>query len=147
MNLAEVERAVREIAVGLDVLAVGLCGSLARGDAHERSDIDIFVITWRALSLAEQDALYEAFSPLISCFGRDITVLSYDLESLQRVPTWHTLQMMKDARFVYDPGGIAALFGEILRQAEKEGIIYDEQEKVFRLKEARRTVFSYDTGG
>lgn len=99
------------------------------------------------MSLAEQDALYEAFSPLISRFGRDITVLSYDLESLQRVPTWHTLQMMKDARFVYDPAGIADIFGEILCQAEDQGIVYDEQEKIFRLKEARRTVFSYDTGG
>lgn len=146
MNLAEVERAVREIAVGLDVLAVGLCGSLARGDAHEHSDIDIFVITRRALSLAEQDALYEAFSPLISRFGRDITVLSYDLESLKRVPTWHTLQMMKEARFVYDPGGIAEIFGEILRQAEEQGIVYDEQARVFRLKEARRTVFSWHNG-
>lgn len=38
MDLAEVEQEVRRIAVDLkDVLAVGLFGSLARGDAHERS--------------------------------------------------------------------------------------------------------------
>jgi predicted nucleotidyltransferase len=142
MRLEEVEREVRQIAVGLrDVLAVGLCGSLARGDAHARSDIDIFVITEREFSLAEQDALYEAFSPLIARFGRDITVLVYDVESLQQVPTWHTLSMMKDARFVHDRAGIAALFAGILRQAEEHGILYDEQERVFRLKEAQRIHF------
>jgi len=145
MKLEEVEQEVRRIAVGLmkDVLAVGLCGSLARGDTHARSDIDIFVITQREFSLAEQDALYEAFSPLIARFGRDITVLVYDVESLKQVPTWHTLNMMKDARFVHDRAGIAALFGEILRQAEEHGILYDEQERVFRLKEARRTHFPW----
>ena len=142
MRLEEVEREVRQIVVGLkDVLAVGLCGSLARGDTHARSDIDIFVITDREFSLAEQDALYEAFSPLIARFGRDITVLVYDLQSLKQVPTWHTLSMMKDARFVHDRAGIAALFAEILRQAEEQGILYDERERVFRLREARRTQF------
>ncbi len=53
---------------------------------------------------------------------------------------------MKDARFVYDPAGIAEIFGEILRQAEEQGIVYGEQAKVFRLKEARRTVFSWHNG-
>ncbi|MGB9775572.1 MAG: nucleotidyltransferase family protein [Anaerolineae bacterium] len=146
MNRAEVEREIGRIAAGLkDVLAVGLCGSLARGDAHTRSDIDIFVITEREFSLAEQDSLYEAFSPLIARFGRDITVLVYDLDSIKRIPTWHTLSMMKDARFVHDRAGIADLFAEILRRAEEHGIGYDEREKVFRLREARRVRFSWET--
>jgi len=93
---------------------VGLFGSLTRGDFDERSDIDIFVITAKEIPLREQDELYYAFSELIPRFGRDITVLVYDINGLKRIPT------------------------------EEHGIVYDDQEKVFSLKRAERVVFSLE---
>jgi len=147
MNI-EIERAkdgVREIALNLgkkEILAVGLFGSLTRGDFDKRSDIDIFVITEKELPLREQDELYYAFSELIPKFGRDITVLVYDINGLKKIPTWQTLNLVKDACFVYDWAGIERLFKKILQQAEEHGIVYDKEEKVFRLKRVGRSVFS-----
>lgn len=127
-----------------EILAVGLFGSLARGDFDERSDIDIFVITEREIPLAEQDELYYAFSELIPRFGRDITILVYDIKGLKRIPTWQTLHMVKDACFLYDRAGIEGTFRRILQKAAEQGIIYDDQEKVFRSKRVGRIVFSLE---
>ncbi len=144
----EVERireSVREVAGGLgdEVLAVGIFGSMARGDFNPHSDVDIFVITRRPFSLEEQDCLYKTFGrALIPRFGRDVTVLVYDVDSLRRVPTWHTLMMIRDAQFVDDRAGVEALFRQILNAAESAGIVYDEQEGVFRVCREGRVVFS-----
>ncbi len=45
--------------------------------------------------------------------------------------------------FVYDRAGIKKLFKRILQEAEEHGIIYDSEEKVFKLKKAGRLVFSF----
>ena len=147
VDVQRVKDEIREIALRLGkkgMLAVGLFGSLARGDFDERSDIDIFVITEEAIPLREQDELYYAFSELIPRFGRDVTVLVYDIKGLKRIPTWQTLNLVKDARFVYDRAEIEKLFERILLKAEEHGIVYDEREKVFRLKRAERVVFSLE---
>ena len=125
-----------------DVLAVGLFGSLARGDFHERSDIDVFVITLKELPLDEQHKFYHDYHELIGQFHRDITVLVYDVAGLKCVPCWHTLNMVKDAQFVYDRANIEELFKRILREAKTHGIVYDEKDKVFRLIKPGRVVFS-----
>lgn len=145
LDIQKVKDEVRQIALRLGnkgILAVGLFGSLARGDFDERSDIDIFIITEKEIPLREQDELYYAFSELIPKFGRDITVLVYDMDGLKKVPTWQTLNLVKDACFVYDCAGIEKIFERILQKAEEHGIIYDDQEKIFRLKRAGRVVFS-----
>ena len=92
----EIGRIVKDLG-RKDVLAAGLFGSMARGDFHERSDIDVFVVTEKELGIKEQDQFYYAFSELIRRFGRDVTVLIYDVRSLKRVPSWQTLKMVKDA--------------------------------------------------
>jgi predicted nucleotidyltransferase len=125
-----------------DVLAAGLFGSLARGDFNEKSDIDIFIITEKELEIKEQDEFYYAFSELRRKFRRDTTVLVYDVESLKRVPSWQTLNMIRDAVFAYDAAGVKEIFKAILDEAEKHGIFYDEKEKVFRLRKRGRVVFS-----
>jgi len=147
IDIESVKNEVRGVALQLrkkEVLAVGLFGSLTRGDFNERSDIDIFVTTERELSLREQDELYYAFSELTSRFGRDVTVLVYDIDGLKRIPTWQTLNLVKDACFVYDRAGIEKIFQMILQEAEKHGIVYDDEERVFKLKKAERTIFSLE---
>jgi len=145
--IEKVKDEVRQIALRLgkkELLAVGLFGSLTRGDFNERSDIDIFIITEKEIPLREQDELYYAFSELIPTFGRDITVLVYDMNGLKRIPTWQTLNLVKDACFVYDRAGVEKIFGMILQEAEEHGVVYDNQEKVFSLKMAERVVFSLE---
>jgi predicted nucleotidyltransferase len=136
----EIERIVKNLG-RKDVLAAGLFGSLARGDFNERSDIDIFIITKKELGIKEQDEFYYAFSELRQKFRRDTTVLVYDIESLKKVPSWQTLNMIKDAIFAYDVASVKEIFKDILNEAEKHGIFYDEKEKVFKSRK-KRIVFS-----
>ena len=136
LDIERVKEEVRQIALGLgkeEILAVGLFGSLTREDFGERSDIDIFVITERELPLKEQDELYYTLSELIPKFKRDISVLVYDINGLRRIPTWQTLNLVKDACFLYDRAEIERVFERILQEAGKHGIVYDDQEKVFKL--------------
>ena len=146
VDIERVKDGVRQITLrlGKEILAVGLFGSLTRGDFDERSDIDIFVITEKEISLREQDELYYAFSELIPKFGRDITVLVYDINGLKRIPTWQTLNLVKHGCFVYDRAEIEKIFEMVLQEAEEHGIVYDTQEKVFSLKRAGRLVFSLE---
>jgi len=127
-----------------DVLAAGLFGSLARGDYDEGSDIDIFIITEGELEIKEQDEFYCAFSKLRRKFGRDTTVLIYDIRSLKRVPSWQTLNMIKDSIFAYDAANIREIFKKILEEAERHGVFYDEKEKVFKLRRQGRVIFSLE---
>lgn len=125
-----------------EILAFGLFGSITRQDFDERSDVDIFVITEKELPLKAQDELYYAFSELVAGFGRSTTVLVYDVRSLKKVPTWQTFNLLRDAYFLYDRAGIKDLFKKILEEAEKHGIVYDNEDKVFRLNRRGRVVFS-----
>ncbi|PNV77390.1 MAG: hypothetical protein C0200_06370 [Thermoproteota archaeon] len=110
-----------------------------------QSDIDVFVITSRELSLEEQDRLYQEFSRLMEIFGRDVTVLVYDMKSLKKVPSWQTLNLIRDAIFAFDRGNVQEVFREILRKAEEKGIFYDERDRVFRLRKPGRVVLSLDS--
>jgi len=139
--ISEIERIVKNLG-RKDVLAAGLFGSLAREDYNERSDIDIFIITKKELGIKEQDEFYYAFSELRRKFKRDTTVLVYDIESLKKVPSWHTLNMIKDAIFAYDIANVKEIFKNILDEAEKHGIFYDEKEKVFKSRKQGRIIFS-----
>jgi len=150
MDIEKVKEKVQQITQRLgkkDILAVGLFGSLARGDFNDRSDIDIFIITEKELTIREQDDLYCVFSQLIPEFGRDITVLVYDINSLRKVPCWQTLNLIKDANLIYDVGEIEHTFHIILKEAEEHGIIYDAEEKVFKLERTGRIVFSSSLAG
>ena len=145
MDIEKVKDEARQITLRLgkkDILAVGLFGSLARGDFDERSDIDIFIVTEKELQLREQDELYYAFSGLIPKFKRGITVLVYDINSLKRIPSWQTLNLVKDACFIHDRAEVEKVFKMVLQKAEEQGIVYDTREKVFKLKKAGRVVFS-----
>jgi len=142
--VSEIGRIVKDLGRE-DVLAAGLFGSMARGDFREKSDIDIFIITEKELGIKEQDQFYYAFGELRRKFGKDTTVLVYDMRSLKRVPSWQTLSMIKDAIFAYDVAGVKEIFKAILDEAEKHGIFYDEKERVFRSRKQGRIIFSLST--
>jgi predicted nucleotidyltransferase len=145
IDIPKIKDEIKRITLELgreDVLAVGLFGSLARGNFHERSDIDVFVITQEGLSLEEQHKFYHFYHELIGEFHRDVTVLVYSVKDVKSVPSWQTLSMVKDAQFVYDRANIEELFKRILREAEAHGIVYDEKDKIFRLTKPGRVVFS-----
>jgi predicted nucleotidyltransferase len=145
MDIERIKQEIKQTTLGLEkkeILAVGLFGSIARGDFDEKSDIDIFVITEKELKLKEQDELYYIFSELIAKFKRDVTVLVYDINGIKNVPSWQTLNLLNDAHFLYDCGGIKEMFKSILEEAEKYGITYDNEEKVFKLKNIGRQIFS-----
>jgi len=130
-----------------NTLAVGLFGSIARDDFNPRSDIDIFIIGEKDFSLDEQHIFYSFFYNILRRdFKRDITILTYSFAGLKRVPTWHTLHLCKDAYLIYERGITNDVFKKILEEAEKQGIIWDEEEKVFRIKEPkirRRVKFEF----
>jgi hypothetical protein len=66
--------------------------------------------------------------------------LGDDIKSLKSVPSWQTLNMMRDAIFAYDVMGVEEIFKDI-DKARKYGIFYDEKEKVFKLRKRGRIVF------
>lgn len=127
-----------------EILAIGLFGSITRKDFNENSDLDIFIITDKELTLKEQDEIYYIISELIPKFGRDITVMVYDIKGLKKVPSWQTLNLVRDACFVYDRGGIEEIFKMILKKAEEQEIVYDDEEGVFKLKKVGRHILFLD---
>lgn len=48
--------------------------------------------------------------------------LVYDINGLKRIPTWQTLNLMKDACLMYDRVEIEKIFKEVLQEAEEHGI-------------------------
>jgi predicted nucleotidyltransferase len=69
---------------GLEILGLGLLGSIARGDYSYKSDIDIFVIIndkdWR---YGLEDEIRKRLYEYLSEFKRDITLFLYTLSDLK----------------------------------------------------------------
>ncbi|MFQ6092781.1 MAG: nucleotidyltransferase domain-containing protein [bacterium] len=108
-----------------EVLAIGIFGSLARGDFGERSDIDVFVVIKDEDDRGEETDIkwYFRVKELLKNFRRDVTVLVYTPDSLKAVPTWHTLRMAKEGLCFYDKGGIKNIFDAIVAEAKKVGLV------------------------
>ena len=66
-------------------MAIGMCGSLARDDFHERSDIDIFFDVKERL--VDDRIWWDRRSDVLQDFGRDVTVIVYTVEGLKRIIT------------------------------------------------------------
>ena len=54
--------------------------------------------------------------------------LVYDINSLKRIPSWQTLNLLKDAHFVLDKKEVKEIFKKILKEAEEYAIVYDNEE-------------------
>jgi predicted nucleotidyltransferase len=105
-------------------LAIGICGSLARGDYHERSDIDIFVVipeeNWH--KGIQDEWYYRLYNLLYKRYHRDITVFVYTPELLKKVPCWATLNMVTEGILVIDRAGISKIFERIIERAKQIGL-------------------------
>ncbi len=137
MDIEKSKEKIKNIAPGLkrkNILTVELFGSLERGDFHLRRDIDILDITRRELTLKEENELYFAFSKIIPETKKDLTVLVYNIESLKRIPTWQSLNRVKNAHFIYDKAHLEKVFQKIPKEMGKYGIFDDALGKNFRYK-------------
>ena len=110
------------------IVAVGLFGSVARGEAGERSDVDVLVVVrdWPG-GLERRRQLYKI---LHSYLGGDVTLIDVDygvaVELAEgRRPLYSTmLNILYDCVIVYDPEGVLArLKKAVLRVVEEHGLI------------------------
>jgi predicted nucleotidyltransferase len=87
-----------------DTEAIGIFGSLARGEFTERSDIDVFVV----LKSDEGEASkiwWHRISDALSEFGKDVTVLVYTIAGLKNISNWHVLRLASEGVIIYDKNG------------------------------------------
>jgi len=106
--------------------AVGICGSLVRGDFSPTSDIDIFVVVKEdeneGRCLEVDDLWWRRVRDTLSKFQRDVTVLVYSIEGLRKISNWYVLRLASDGILVFDQGGIGELFDKILETARETGL-------------------------
>jgi len=124
-TIDEVKEALLSLGDALqEAEAVGIFGSLARGDFSPRSDIDIFVVVKKRGKGIEVDELWwHRINDALRKFQRDVTVLVYSREALRRIAGWYILRLASDGILVFDRGGIKELFDKILEAARKAGLV------------------------
>lgn len=107
-----------------DAEAIGVMGSIARGDFHRRSDIDIFVVVKERKPGVDIDRLWwERINGVLSKFRRDATVITYSVEGLKRISNWYVLRLASEGVLIYDRGGIRKLFDKIIKTALDAGLV------------------------
>lgn len=108
--------------------AIGLCGSMVRGNFSAKSDIDIFIVV--ADGISERDTWISWNKRLrnsLKIFQRDLTILVYSIKSLKEISSWYVLRLASEGRLIYDPQDrIKELFGKILKTGENAGLIEEE---------------------
>lgn len=106
-----------------ETIAVGLVGSVARGTAGERSDIDVFVVLPDGeIPLEEEMRWWDAVREVLKPLGREVSVLLYTPGGIRAVANWYVLRLASDAVFAYDPEGrTAALLGRVIARARSAG--------------------------
>ena len=124
---------IKEAVIGCEKLlneieAIGLCGSLARGDFSSKSDIDIFVVISDGLSEREAWLTWNRIlREILKDFGRDITVLIYSPKSLKEISSWYVLRLASEGKLIYDrEGKIKKLFEKIIQTAKNAGLVEEE---------------------
>lgn len=124
-----IKRLRRNILSSKEVLreteAVGIFGSLARGDFAERSDIDIFIVLREEDFVRQRDPhmlWYRRMRELTKELNREITVLIYTPESLREICNWYVLRLASEGVVIFDKGNIARLLEEIVEVAKEAGL-------------------------
>ncbi|MDI7267172.1 MAG: nucleotidyltransferase domain-containing protein [Myxococcota bacterium] len=107
-----------------EALAVGLCGSVARGTAGSRSDVDVFVVVSDgAASVEDEDRRwYRRVTAALRPLERSVSVIVYSPGAIRAVANWHVLRLATDAVFIHDiEGRIADLFRRVVAKARASG--------------------------
>jgi predicted nucleotidyltransferase len=101
--------------------AIGIFGSLARGDFCERSDIDVFVIVeeWRK---DMERVWWERVQEALKDVRRDVTVIVYSIKALKDIANWYVLRLASEGVILHDVGGVKELFKKIVATAHKAGL-------------------------
>lgn len=131
LTIEEVKKDILSLGTLLnEVIAVGIFGSLARGeDFNKRSDIDILIVV--------EDEMYKNGPPrqfefewyrrlsqlFYDKYRRDVTVLLYPIGAIKNVVSWKTLGLAAEAILVYDKEGkVERLFKRICQKAVEIGL-------------------------
>jgi predicted nucleotidyltransferase len=127
--LEEIKKAIIESGETFgEVVAIGFCGSLARGDFSAKSDIDIFIVIPDGLSEREAWLTWnKKLREMLKDFNRDLTVLIYSPKSLKEISSWYVLRLASEGKLIYDQDGkIEALFKKIIQTARDAGLTEEE---------------------
>lgn len=127
--LEEIKKAIIESGESFkEIEAIGLCGSLARGDFSSKSDIDIFIVIPDGLSEREAWLTWnKKLRGFLKAFERDITVLIYSLKSLREISSWYVLRLASEGQLIYDRDGkVETLFKKIIQVAKDAGLTEEE---------------------
>jgi predicted nucleotidyltransferase len=123
-EISEVKEAILSLGEKLnEVEAIGIMGSLARGDFDEKSDIDVFVVVKEKIPGTDVErAWWERINDALSKFKRDVTVILYSVKGLKRISNWYVLRLASEGVLLYDRGGIKDLFKKIVETARRAGL-------------------------
>jgi predicted nucleotidyltransferase len=124
LSIKGVKEAILSLGDSLkDAEAVGVCGSLARGDFGKRSDIDVFVVVKDGMDKDVDTLWWRRIRDALKHFRRDVTVIVYSVKGLEKIITWYVLRLASEGVLVYDKSGIKDLFKEIVRTAKEAGLV------------------------
>lgn len=125
LKISEVEKAILSLGEKLEEAeAVGIMGSLARGDLHKHSDIDVFVVVKERKPDCDVDRIWwNRINKALRKFRRDVTVITYSVNGLRRISNWYVLRLASEGVLIYDKGGIKELFDRIIKTAREAGLV------------------------
>jgi len=104
--------------------AIGVMGSMARGDCDEHSDIDIFVVVKERKPGCDVDRIWwKRIKEALKGFRRDVTVITYSVKGLKSISSWYVLRLASEGALIYDRGGIKGLFDRIIKTAREAGLV------------------------
>jgi len=125
-----IRQKVREAVLSLgedleEAEAVGICGSLARGeDFTDHSDIDLFVIVQEDdPGLETYLRWFRRFQKALAPLERDVSLFLYSLKALRQIVSWYVLRLATEGIILYDKGRVQDLFCRIVEKAKASGLV------------------------
>ena len=120
--------------------AIGICGSLARGNFHEKSDIDIFIILkTKGPGVNPYIYWWNIFHDILGKFHRDISIFIYSVDSLKNISNWYVLRLVSEGIILFDKGEVKNLFQKIQNTALDAGLVevIDKEHRYWTFKDLK----------